>query len=545
MTMITDSEGVEVTAAPTGSATSTPVVSVNGYIVTTKSKVYLRKYAIAGAAILGNIDETGTVLPMAGNTVQGSGYTWYYITANQQNGYLRGDCARRLTDEEVASYLANGTLPTATPSPTATPVLSSYILTILDSVNLRASASSDARVVKNVPLGTVLKYTSKTISGGKTWYKAEYNTETCYVLLSCARIMNETEYAAYLAALPTPTPSPTPTPTPRPEDMSNTALTKTTNIIVRSSGNSTASMVTKLYKSGQVCILTGITSNSDGVIWYKLRVSNVTGWIRGDLLRILTKDEAEKLEAIGDPDAPAEASYRTLSKGSTGDDVTRLQTALRDLGYLSSADVTGNYLTSTVDAVKQFQRDNKLTIDGIAGANTQHKLYGTVPEGTYSDNPGSTVTPTIYPVEMIDWYTGGIQSIWGRGTTATITDVRTGISFRARRWAGAYHADVEPLTAADTAAMCRVYGVSTAQAISDNNLYQRRPIWVTIGGRTFAASMYGVPHNYPEGDTIADNEFNGQFCAHFVNSRTHGSGAVDPDHQAAIQYAYDHAASTK
>jgi hypothetical protein len=66
-------------------------------------------------------------------------------------------------------------------------------------------------------------------------------------------------------------------------------------------------------------------------------------------------------------------------------------------------------------------------------------------------------------------------------------------------------------------------------------------LWVTIGGRTFAASLYGVPHNYPAGDTIPDNDFSGQFCVHFVNSKIHSSGKVDAEHQAAIQYAYDHA----
>lgn len=62
--------------------------------------------------------------------------------------------------------------------------------------------------------------------------------------------------------------------------------------------------------------------------------------------------------------------------------------------------------------------------------------------------------------------------------------------------------------------------------------------------------MYGVPHNYPAGDTILDNDFYGQFCIHFVNSKTHGSGIVDVGnskngwygHQDAIMDAYRNAA---
>ncbi len=114
-----------------------------------------------------------------------------------------------------------------------------------------------------------------------------------------------------------------------------------------------------------------------------------------------------------------------------------------------------------------------------------------------------------------------------------------------KRWAGGSHADAEPLTATDTARMCKIYGVKNSQTIADNNLWQRRPIWVIVGGRTFCASMYGIPHNYPAGDTLPNNDFRGQFCIHFTNSKGHESGIVDTLHQAAIQEAYTKAPSRK
>ena len=94
--------------------------------------------------------------------------------------------------------------------------------------------------------------------------------------------------------------------------------------------------------------------------------------------------------------------------------------------------------------------------------------------------------------------------------------------------------------------MCRIYGVSNAQQIADKNLWDRRPFWVTVAGHSFAASVYGIPHNYPAGDTIANNDFNGQFCVHFVGSTTHTSpNTPDSEHQKAIQEAYDKAPSKK
>ena len=252
-------------------------------------------------------------------------------------------------------------------------------------------------------------------------------------------------------------------------------------------------------------------------------------------------------EFTGNPDSPTEATYTTLKVGSSGEAVTKLQQKLAEKGYLTQANVTGVYDSATEAAVRNFQKDNGLTVDGIAGEKTQHKLFNTVPEGTYTEG---TVTPTIFPVERVDWYSGDIQQVWSVGTVAIITDVRTGISFRAQRLYGANHADCEPLTTADTDAYCRIYGTSTAQEIADRDSqmqnWRRRPLWVTIGNRTFAASIYGVPHNF-DGDRIPDNNFPGQFCVHFVNSRTHAGDRVDYDeainayygHQHAIQDAYD------
>lgn len=59
-----------------------------------------------------------------------------------------------------------------------------------------------------------------------------------------------------------------------------------------------------------------------------------------------------------------------LSKiGSRSDEVKQIQTALRDRGYFTS-NIDGIFGTVTKNAVMNFQRDNGLTVDGIAGKNT-------------------------------------------------------------------------------------------------------------------------------------------------------------------------------
>ncbi|MBQ6796168.1 MAG: spore cortex-lytic enzyme [Clostridia bacterium] len=63
---------------------------------------------------------------------------------------------------------------------------------------------------------------------------------------------------------------------------------------------------------------------------------------------------------------PANALSRL---GSTGSEVTKIQTRLKKWGYYKGA-VDGKYGAETQKAVKEFQRKNGLTVDGIAGSST-------------------------------------------------------------------------------------------------------------------------------------------------------------------------------
>lgn len=70
----------------------------------------------------------------------------------------------------------------------------------------------------------------------------------------------------------------------------------------------------------------------------------------------------------------ASTTYTTLRKGDKGDDVVQMQDVLVQKGYLAS--VTGEYDDATVLAVRSFQSNNGLSVDGTAGAETLKKLYG-------------------------------------------------------------------------------------------------------------------------------------------------------------------------
>lgn len=99
------------------------------------------------------------------------------------------------------------------------------------------------------------------------------------------------------------------------------------------------------------------------------------------------------------------ASAATLTLGSRGQDVTKLQQALKDKGYNITVD--GIYGTKTKEAVKQFQRDNGLAVDGIAGAKTLAKLNVTT-ENTNTSSDVYLLARCIYGEARGEVYLGKV-----------------------------------------------------------------------------------------------------------------------------------------
>ena len=93
---------------------------------------------------------------------------------------------------------------------------------------------------------------------------------------------------------------------------------------------------------------------------------------------------------------PASASSSTLKNGSTGSDVKKLQQRLQELGYLKgSAD--GDFGDATETAVKNFQANNGLTVDGKAGPATLEKVYSSSARKAASTTKTNTPRPTNTP----------------------------------------------------------------------------------------------------------------------------------------------------
>ena len=104
----------------------------------------------------------------------------------------------------------------------------------------------------------------------------------------------------------------------------------------------------------------------------------VTGVADAYTQQILYSASAKTYSGSTASSGSTSSGYRLLYWGCRGDAVKRLQNALINAGYKSivrTAD--GIFGQWTYDAVRAYQKDHGLAVDGIAGKNTQNSLYGT------------------------------------------------------------------------------------------------------------------------------------------------------------------------
>ncbi|WBL16762.1 LysM peptidoglycan-binding domain-containing protein [Sutcliffiella sp. NC1] len=126
--------------------------------------------------------------------------------------------------------------------------------------------------------------------------------------------------------------------------------------------------------------------------------------------------------------------------------------------------------------------------------------------------------------ELLDWWTEA-QYVFPIGKEATVTDMKTGKSFKIKRTIGANHADAETLTTRDS---------NIAKEIWGGFSWTPRAVIVEVDGRKLAASMSFMPHDV---QYITKNGITGHFDVYFSNSTRHVDGKADPKHQAQVEIA--------
>ena len=542
---------------PTATPKPTPAPSpaekgeIRGYVSSTTAKVNLRAAASLVSASLGTTGKAGTVYPWYAS-VKVSKVTWYYIDTGSKEGWVSGN------------YFSTA-LPTELPAPEE---MGSLYLTAA-SCNLRAKASTDSEQLAEITeQNKAIPFFSRKESGSVTWYYVLYNKTYGWV---CGRYFSETE--------------PNATATPKATAVSTSKrlgyVTTTAQVNMRSGPSTKTDKITTIH-SGEVLPYYAV-DDSSGAVWYYVKYDKSYGWVSVQYVEVVSGDSAKtaatatpkptaKVTATPKATAKATATPKVSTSKRLGYVKTTAQVNVRSgagtkyskvttvpsgekLGYYAVQD--GWYYVKYNKSYGWISGQNLDVLTGSAAATATPKptvKATATPKATAkaTATPKATTDPYlvsdgrttmyIYPVELIDWYTGGIQSLFPRGSTYKVYDVKAKKIWSCYRQAGGAHADVEPATAADTAVLCSIYGVSSADQIASKNLWQRRPCLITIGKHTYACSLYGIPHG---SNTISGNKMNGQMCLHFTNSKTHGTARVCPYHAAAITYAYNHAPNGK
>ncbi len=126
----------------------------------------------------------------------------------------------------------------------------------------------------------------------------------------------------------------------------------------------------------------------------------------------------------------------TIRRGVTGDAVTRLQNRLTQLGYYT-ANADGRCKADDVAAIKAFQQKNGLSADGVAGYDTQVKLYsvsaltatGAIAGGTVDTfttlrrgDSGSEVAEMQQRLIKLGFLAGSADGQYGRATAQAVYD---------------------------------------------------------------------------------------------------------------------------
>ena len=402
---------------------------------------------------------------------------------------------------------------------------SSYGRIRKDNVNLRSSYSTTSAAKASLDEGDKCRITKKYTVGSEVWYYITVSdgkyTHTGYVRSDMIELISADEYGSGA-------------------DDSASGDNETLGMI-RVTGNNVA-----LRTGPGTSYDRADTANTGDVFYY---IDTEDGWFRTksgywisrDYAKVMSSDEVG--DYVGSGSGSSDNTTGPYKYGSTGSDVLYIQTALKKLGYYSGS-LTGHYGNKTTQAVMDFQRDNGLSADGVVGNKTMAKIreaYNAALSGgsssgssggssSGSSSSGVSLNSTIYDLSWDDYKRAYVRAGLTRGNTFKLTDLKTGKTFKVYVQSAGYHADVEPATAADTAIMCAIYGVSDSKKID----YTRRAMLATIGSYQFVCSMYGEQHG---SEVITNNNYDGQFCVHFRDCKTSGTQVVREENQVPIDQA--------
>lgn len=481
--------GAAATAAP--AVTAQPQAAGLQAVVTCADggKLNLRQTPGSGAKVLAKIPN-GTAL-----TVYPAGGKWYTTAYNGQSGYVQGGFLNFNATAPAATAA-----PAVTAAPTAVPVGAvSAVVQCSGSLNLRAAASSGAKVLDHIPNGTAVT----ALRVDDTWYAVTYNGQGGYVMArylalggsggtsasggaaqgGAAVSVNSLQYEEFRYA---------------------TVNTTGGGLNVRKGPGETYGRVSEIQNGTQIVI-----SSIEGD-WCCMYYGDIQGYVQKQYLTIAAPNGAVQTAAV-----TGSGSYSTYVIDYNGNTssaktsaVRRAQQALRALNY--NVPLTGAFEARTHDAIVAFQLRNGLTANGILDSATQSALYSghardaASPSRYYLPAGAGRGISAPVNVQLLHWNNVVSDALSGASSVKAY-DPATGYSWTLRILSRGRHLDVEPASLEDTMIQKKSFGGTS---------WDVHPVYIQLpDGRWTLATM----HDYPHGSiTVLTNGFGGQNCVHFL-----------------------------
>jgi len=123
----------------------------------------------------------------------------------------------------------------------------------------------------------------------------------------------------------------------------------------------------------------------------------------------------------------------TVRLGDSGDDVRRLQRVFARMKTLAPSAVDGNFGPQTEQAVRDFQRAEGLTADGVVGPATWSHVpaYREASPALKAGALGPVVAMLQQVLKNGFGYAGAVDGIFGPGTEAAVRQYQTNAGFSA------------------------------------------------------------------------------------------------------------------
>lgn len=217
----------------------------------------------------------------------------------------------------------------------------------MDDVNLRRYARDNATIIRKIAFGDKVTLLGKT---GK-YYKVKFDGVTGYAV---AEYIDGTSDDAD-----------------KPLDQNAAVMplsgiydypydtTVIERVKLRKTAKATGETIKTLLAGTQIKVLS-MTENG----FARVKATGSTGYVLAS--HIVTADIPEPTPKPTATPVPGSERYTELKKGSAGDMVKALQSALCELEYLETKEIDGKFGNVTETAVKTFQKRNGLTQNGIA-----------------------------------------------------------------------------------------------------------------------------------------------------------------------------------